>query len=366
MALHIAARRNSRVSVMGLTPSVNLTPMGNTISPVPYPVQENFSPASSVSSNVNFNRDPAFHAGSNTSQVTGDAAGSAGGIKSGTVGGKSTAIPQVSGSATVFINGQRSIREGDVMYMQNENNTGKVQVTPPVVAPTITDEGKVPASEWEKAWIAFNDYVPVEAAYSRMSNPAWWKKLPDDLMTYGEELYEGAVVAIDARITTAKEVYQMVDEHIKAMKEDGVFKDPTQAFLTGVGDLKTVMREVMAERQAILQAEVEGVVGSIDETAAKIGAEIDATTDKFSQGEYGTMAGAAVGQAVTALWEVAEPRKKFKLGVKALSLSVRKEIDGMLNGMKKALAKLREERKHKKRKDNDENGGSQVLGHCNV
>lgn len=93
MSKHIGARQNSKLIVVSLVPSVNLTPMGNSVVPVPYPVIQKMNTSTLTSPNVFFNGDPVFTTKSNTVSVIGDAAGSAGGVKSGTVSAKSEAIP---------------------------------------------------------------------------------------------------------------------------------------------------------------------------------------------------------------------------------------------------------------------------------
>jgi len=95
-----------------------MTPIGGTTVPVPYPVTIDLSDALNASPNVNFGGKLAFTMGSQTPDIRGDQAGSASGVKSGTVGGK---CEPIQGSSTVRVNGQPVIRHGDRFTMNNGN-----------------------------------------------------------------------------------------------------------------------------------------------------------------------------------------------------------------------------------------------------
>ena len=105
MADKEAARKSSRSIV------VCMTPIGGTMVPVPYPATADLSEALNASPNVNFGGKPAFTLGSYISHVVGDEAGSCGGIKSGTVGGK---CEPMQGSSAVRVNSQPVVRHGDL------------------------------------------------------------------------------------------------------------------------------------------------------------------------------------------------------------------------------------------------------------
>ncbi|MDD2839038.1 MAG: DUF4150 domain-containing protein, partial [Sulfuricurvum sp.] len=140
MAKNFGARKNAQYKVVSTSPSVNKTPRGPSIPPIPYDVQQDLSSAEGVSPNVNFNGDPVYVKTSHSSKVTGDAQGSAGGIKSGTVGAQSDPIEA---SPSVFVNGKAVVRVGDVQHMQNKNTVGKVVSSESGSAAHITDEGKI-------------------------------------------------------------------------------------------------------------------------------------------------------------------------------------------------------------------------------
>lgn len=140
MAKNYGARRCARQIVICASPSVNKTPMGNSTPPVPYPVQHDLSEALEISPNVRFNKQPAFTLASNTQKVQGDAAGTAKGIKSGTVSAEAGPIEH---SGSVRVNGQWIVRCGDKFYMNHKNTTGTLTCSLPGEAPAISDDGKI-------------------------------------------------------------------------------------------------------------------------------------------------------------------------------------------------------------------------------
>jgi len=123
MADKEAARKSGRPLVISQTPDVCKTPMGPTTPLVPYPVSVDLSEALGTSPNVNFGGKPAFTLGSKTPNVGGDQAGSAGGVKSDTVGGKCELITE---SSTVRAGGQPVIRHDDPFTMNDGDTIGKL------------------------------------------------------------------------------------------------------------------------------------------------------------------------------------------------------------------------------------------------
>lgn len=140
MAKNFGARKNSKYKVVSSSPSVNKTPRGSSTPPIPYDVQQDLSASDGTSPNVFFNSDPVYLKTSHSTKVTGDAQGSAGGVKSGTVGAQSDPIEA---SPSVFVNGKAVVRVGDVQYMQNKNTVGKVTTSESGSAAHITDDGKI-------------------------------------------------------------------------------------------------------------------------------------------------------------------------------------------------------------------------------
>ena len=140
MAKQIGARKCGKQQVICISPSVNLTQIGNSVVPIPYPVQYTLSSSNHTSKNVFFNDNEAFTLECDSNKVKGDAAGKKKGIKSHTVSDKSEPIDS---SKSVYVNGKQVVRCGDKFYMNSKNTTGTLVCSPPIIAPNITDSGKL-------------------------------------------------------------------------------------------------------------------------------------------------------------------------------------------------------------------------------
>ncbi|MDD4884007.1 RHS repeat-associated core domain-containing protein, partial [Sulfuricurvum sp.] len=209
MAKNFGARKNAQYKVVSTSPSVNKTPRGPSIPPIPYDVQQDLSSAEGVSPNVNFNGDPVYVKTSHSSKVTGDAQGSAGGIKSGTVGAQSDPIEA---SPSVFVNGKAVVRVGDVQHMQNKNTVGKVVSSESGSAAHITDEGKIEGNTRpEPIAMPYSKNKPTNntgsgSLGSRTGSPV--------LLASGKLFYETGDVSLKAPIPILLERHYISDERI--------------------------------------------------------------------------------------------------------------------------------------------------------
>jgi hypothetical protein len=124
MAKNEGARKSGKFMAVNLVPDVCKTPVGSSVVPVPYPITANLSDSMATSSNVNFGGDPAFILDKSTvPKVTGDEAGTSGGVKSGV---NKAQVKPSKGSTTVRINGSQVIRHSDLCDMNNGNTIGKI------------------------------------------------------------------------------------------------------------------------------------------------------------------------------------------------------------------------------------------------
>ena len=122
MANSIAARKNSNFKAISTAPSINKTPVGSSIPPLPYPVFQTLDSSLGIVPTVRLNGDSAYVLNQSTQPTCiGDAAGSVGGIKSGTVSGE---VKPVQGSSTVRMGGQPIIRDGDPCTLNSGNCPG--------------------------------------------------------------------------------------------------------------------------------------------------------------------------------------------------------------------------------------------------
>jgi hypothetical protein len=105
------ARKNSIFKVVSLVPNVCKTPMGPNMVPVPYPIVGDLSNSVEVAKTVRFNGDPVFLlSDSAVTHVTGNEAGTGGGMKSGVNKGKVRAT----GSSKSFkVEKKYVVRHGD-------------------------------------------------------------------------------------------------------------------------------------------------------------------------------------------------------------------------------------------------------------
>jgi len=138
MADNIGARQASCPRVICSSCSWNWTP--GCSSPVPYLVTYDLSQSANISGDVCFNSDWAFMMQSHSSGVSGDEAGSRGGVISGTTSAEAEPIEH---SQSVNINCRKSVRCGDRFYMNHKNTQGTLVCAPPPKKGDITDTGKI-------------------------------------------------------------------------------------------------------------------------------------------------------------------------------------------------------------------------------
>jgi hypothetical protein len=96
--------------------------MGGAVVPVPYTVVGYFDESVNTAKSVRFTEKLAFTMTSYVREVHGDAPGSAGGVKSGTVSAKAEPIEH---SATVRAERFQVVRHDDLFYMNNRNTVGR-------------------------------------------------------------------------------------------------------------------------------------------------------------------------------------------------------------------------------------------------
>jgi DNA-binding YbaB/EbfC family protein len=122
------ARKNAQFKALSTAPTFNKTPIGSATPPLPYPVTEDLANSAGAVSSVQFNGDAAYVLKqSSQPSCKGDAAGSAKGVKSSTTSGE---VKPVAGAATVRVNKQPVIRDGDPCTLNGGNCPGIYQSQP--------------------------------------------------------------------------------------------------------------------------------------------------------------------------------------------------------------------------------------------
>ncbi|WP_076938553.1 DUF4150 domain-containing protein [Burkholderia pseudomallei] len=115
MADNVMARQDGQWIIISMMPDVCRTPMGSSTPPVPYPVTASLGSSQITSSTVRANGNPVVRYDSTfVPETVGDAAGTANGVVSGTVGGKCWPKER---SNSVRADGKLVVRHGDQFWM---------------------------------------------------------------------------------------------------------------------------------------------------------------------------------------------------------------------------------------------------------
>lgn len=138
MANPLGARKDSAFKAVSTAPSINYTPIGKSRPPLPYSTVADLSNSVAVVGTVRFNGQPAYVLNQSTQpSCRGDDAGSAKGVRSGTVNGE---VRPTAASTTVRAGRRPVVRVGDACTMNGGNNPGVYtaaaapQATPPAQA----------------------------------------------------------------------------------------------------------------------------------------------------------------------------------------------------------------------------------------
>lgn len=130
----LGARQDSSFKAVSTAPSINKTPAGSAMVPLPYPTTQDLSNSVSVVSSVKFNGDPCYTLDHSTQpSCKGDNPGTGTGVKSGTVNGE---VKPTKASSTVRAGGNKVVRQNDPNTMNGGNNPG-IYLTAPAPAPGV-------------------------------------------------------------------------------------------------------------------------------------------------------------------------------------------------------------------------------------
>jgi RHS repeat-associated protein len=113
-----------RFYCVSVTPDICKTPVGASTPPLPYTIVGEFADAANASPNVKSHSEPVvLHGRTTIPTVKGDAPGSAGGVKSGTVGKQ---VDTKVSSPTHHANGANLVQVGREVWMNARNTVGKI------------------------------------------------------------------------------------------------------------------------------------------------------------------------------------------------------------------------------------------------
>ncbi len=155
MAKFLGTRKHGSFKAVCTAPSINKTPAGSSMVPIPYPVMHDLSNSVGVIENVCFNGRPAYVLKkSSQPKCKGDNAGTGKGIRSGTVTGK---VKPVEGSSSVCITGRPVIREMDPCTLNGGNCPG-IYTTQPAAAGSLAGANPLvkPETKKESGWFSWS------------------------------------------------------------------------------------------------------------------------------------------------------------------------------------------------------------------
>lgn len=137
-------RDEAKARIVSLAPDVCLTPVGNSVVPIPYPVVDNCGDDSRYTPSVRFTGQKAMVMRSNTTCVHGDEPGTKKGVKSGTVG---DICEPIGNAQHVRAEGSEVIRHLDRFHMNKRNTVGEAIFVKSMATPAaLVDTDPIPGS----------------------------------------------------------------------------------------------------------------------------------------------------------------------------------------------------------------------------
>ena len=303
MANPLGARKSGSFKAVSTAPSINKTPVGAATPPLPYPVSQDLSTGTGTVNSVRFNGEPAYVLDQTTQpRCTGDEAGSAGGVKSGTVNGE---VKPTGASSSVHAGGKRVVREGDPCTLNNGNCPGIYLTT---AAPDTTEK---PTAETVNPPVQLE--TEAEKSYYQQAKEALAKAR--EAAKTGAEYYQKNIAgplhdfAGDA-----------MDKGMKATAlGEGTMLAGGAVAATGVGAPVAAGMEVIGGAATAVGAGVT-TVGGVTETGATV---LDAAADFVLTGELPDMTALALAFAENRLAKKINKLKGMLPGKKG---TVKKDI----------------------------------------
>ncbi len=214
----IGARKHASFKAISTAPSINKTPIGPTMVPIPYPVVQDLSSSVNTARTVKFNGCPVYLLdGSTQPHCTGDEPGTGKGIKSGTVSGE---VKPVKGCSTVRVEGKQVVREGDACTMNGGNNPG-IYVTTPAAS------GAAPKDALAKS----NPPTKPSLHSVQLWLQEWARDMQDHLRNVGKEPAEGVKGAAKSYANTMPETLELL---LKAGMEQHATEQESAALTSSI------------------------------------------------------------------------------------------------------------------------------------
>jgi len=166
MAKEAATAKDAQFVLISILPDVCFTPKKPPHGvPVPYPITHKMDKSKQCSSNVFFKGKPAYlHETSYVEKVTGDEAGAGKGVVSGTNTDISRSTQY---SRSVYINGKRMVRTGDMVRMNRSNTVGIIiPKTMPALPKAPSNPPAMLETQAEQDFAAWREIYALSAASS--------------------------------------------------------------------------------------------------------------------------------------------------------------------------------------------------------
>ena len=263
----VGARKNGDFKAVSTAPSINKTPVGNSTPPLPYPTIQDLSNSVSTTSSVRFNSDQVYVL-DKTKQPAGkgDNAGTANGVKSGTVNGE---VTPTKASSTVRAEKKYVVRENDPNTMNGGNNPGIYITTQTPSAAPAKDAAKTS-----------NPPATPETAQEQSAISKWWNNAKSEMGAAVDHPIEGLKGA-------AKGIANIPSELLEMMAKGGA--------LQNAGDMEqaAAMQSLFGQTQAA-QSSME-VAAAMREGASQI------DVPKFSMNNPAQAGGDKISTAVQLL-----------------------------------------------------------------
>lgn len=230
----IGARKHASFKAISTAPSINKTPIGPTMVPIPYPTVQDLSNSVNTAKTVNFNGCPAYLLDATTQpHCTGDEPGTGKGVKSGTVSGE---VKPVKGSSTVRIEGKQVLRDGDPCTMNGGNNPGVYVTTcTPSTAPPKT------------AASTSNPPIKLESGEEQSAFKNWLNHVKDAISQAVAQPFEGLKGATKGIANIPSNMLELISKAANEQHASNLSEQAVLASAFGQKNTAKLLSEVSAD-----------------------------------------------------------------------------------------------------------------------
>ena len=278
----IGARREGTFKAISTAPSINKTPLGPAMVPIPYPTVQDLSSSLNTARSVKFNSYPAYLLDASTQpRCTGDEPGTGKGVKSGTISGE---VKPVTGSCSVRIEGKKVVREGDACTMNGGNNPGVYVTVPPTSASRPKD-----------ALVSSNPHTSAKESQSNPALDRWVRQTKSNVLQAFIHPWEGIKGAAKGLANTPSHLSELLIKAAFEQRATELDQAASLQKLFGKGEAALEISNVAsATRKVAVRIDIPKLAMN---NAAQQGGDIISTALQVGVGGLGMIKGAAKGAA---------------------------------------------------------------------